>query len=88
MNFTIKQPKRKDVKPGLPLVFIDSIHFLINSLENLFKNVKENDFYRLSYEFNANVIDLDKKRFFSMATGIALKNLRNVYLEKINFIAH
>ena len=40
MNFTIKQPKRKDVKPGLPLVFIDSIHFLINSLENLFKKKK------------------------------------------------
>ena len=29
MSFTIHQPKQKGIKPGLPLVFIDSIHFLI-----------------------------------------------------------
>ena len=35
MNFTIQQPKKKGIKSGLPLVFIDSIHFLNNSLHNL-----------------------------------------------------
>ena len=29
VNFTIHQPKQKELKPGLPLVFIDSKHFLI-----------------------------------------------------------
>ena len=29
MRFTIKQPKKKGIKPGIPLVFINSVHFLI-----------------------------------------------------------
>ena len=37
MSFTIKQPKNKGVKLGLSLVFIGSIHFLINSIGNLSK---------------------------------------------------
>ena len=31
MSFTIQQPKEKSNKPGLPLVFIDNVHFLNNS---------------------------------------------------------
>ena len=27
MSFTIQQPKRKGIQPGLPLVFIYSVHF-------------------------------------------------------------
>ena len=27
MSFTIKQPENRNIKRGLPLVFIDSIHF-------------------------------------------------------------
>ena len=32
MNFTIKKPKKKSVKLGNSLVFIDSIHFLNKSI--------------------------------------------------------
>ena len=45
MSFTIEQPKKKSIKPGDPLVFVDSVHFLNNSLDNLVKNLRENDFY-------------------------------------------
>ena len=31
MSFTIQKPKKKGIKPGLPLVFIYSIDFLNNS---------------------------------------------------------
>ena len=44
LNFTIPQPKEKGNKPGLPLVFIDSVHFLNNSSENLVKKLGENEF--------------------------------------------
>ena len=37
MDFTIKQPKKKGIKPGLLLVLTDSIHFLNNSLEKFVK---------------------------------------------------
>ena len=53
-SFTIKKPEKKGIKPGLPLVFIDSIDFLNNLLDNLIKNLGENDFYHLSQEFNTN----------------------------------
>ena len=66
MNCTIKYPKRKGVKPGCPLVYIGSLHLLINSLDNLLKNLMENDFYHLSHKYNANVIYLVKKMFFSL----------------------
>ena len=64
MSFTIKQPKKKDVQPGLLLVFIDRVLFLNNSLDNLVKNLKENDFYHLSQELNANVLGFVKKKGF------------------------
>ena len=81
MSFTIKQPKTKSIKIGLPLIFIDNVHFLNNSLDNLVKNSGENDFYHLRLEFNVDALDL-------VTTGIALKNLSKVYLTKINFIIH
>ena len=37
MSFTIKQPKKKDIKPGFPLVFKENAHFLNNLLDNLVK---------------------------------------------------
>ena len=60
MSFTIQQSKEKGKKPGLLLVFIDSVHFLNNSLDNLVKKLGENDFYHLSQEFNTNVLDIIK----------------------------
>ena len=61
ISFTIQQPKEKGNKPGLLLVCIDSIYFLDNAIDNLV----ENDFYHLSQEFSANVLDLcNKKRIF------------------------
>ena len=64
-SFTIQLPKKKSIKSGLPLVFIDNVHFLNKLQDNLVKNLRENDFYHLSQEFNANVLDLlNKKGFF------------------------
>ena len=37
MSFTIKQPKKKDIKQGFPLVFEENAHFLNNLLDNLVK---------------------------------------------------
>ena len=39
MSFTIQQSKEKGNKPGLLLVFIDNIHFLNSSLDNLIKKL-------------------------------------------------
>ena len=52
MSFTIQQLKWKDIKSGLPLVFIDSAH----SLNNLIKNLGKNDFYYLNQECKANIL--------------------------------
>lgn len=55
----------------------------------MFKKIGENDFYHVSQKFESNVWDLVKKNwFFPMVIGIALKNLKNVYLPKANFIIH
>ena len=68
---------------------IGSVHFLNNSLENLFKNLGDNGFYYRGQEFNANVLDLLKKTgFFLITTAIVLKNSKNAYLAKINFVIH
>ena len=48
MGFTITQPKKKDIKPRLLLVFTDSVHFL----DNLVRYLGENNFYYLSQKFN------------------------------------
>ena len=62
----------------------------IYELYNYLKNLGRNEFYHLSQEFNANVLDLLKKKgfFFSITTGVTLKNLKKVYLAKISFIKH
>ena len=90
MRFTIEQPKKNDTNPGLLLVFIDSLHFSNGSLDNFVKILEKNDFYNPSRESEANVIDLakEKKRFFPVTVGIALKHLKKVYWPKINFIIH
>ena len=89
MRFTAELPKEKSITLPLPLVFIDSVRFLSHSLEILVKNLGENDFYHLSQEFNANVLDsIKKKGFFLMTTEKFLKNLRKVYLAKIKFIVY
>ena len=89
MIFTIQQPKKKGIKPGLPWVFIDSVHFLNKSSDHLVKNLGENDFYHLNLEFNANVWNLlEKKGFPLVTTGITLKNSKRAYPAKIYFIIH
>ena len=46
-------------------MFIDIIHFLNNSLNNLVENSGENDFYHLNHLILSTVLDLlKKKRFF------------------------
>ena len=35
MSLTIIKLKKTEIEPGLSLVFIDSIHYLNNSLDNL-----------------------------------------------------
>ena len=76
------------INPELPLVFIDSLHFLNGSLDNLAKNLGENNFYHLSHKFIANVLDLSRVGFFPITIGKALENLKNFYLPKLNFIVH
>ena len=58
MSFTIKQPKQKDIKPELLLVFTNSVYVLNSLLENLVKNIGKNDFCHLNEEFNGNVLAL------------------------------
>lgn len=89
MSFAIKQPKKKDIKPIFLLVFTDSTHFLNNSLGNLVKNLGENYFYHVSWDFNINVLDLvNEKGFYPISSAIVLKNSKKVYLEKIHFLIH
>ena len=64
MSFTIQKLKEIGNKQGLPSVFIDSVYFLNNSLDNLVKNIENNPFHHLRQEFNANVLDLHKKKGF------------------------
>ena len=42
----------------------NSVHFLNNSLNNLVRNLGENDFYHLSQESEANTLYLVKKKGF------------------------
>ena len=64
MSFTLQQPKKKDTKPGFPLVFIYSIPFLSNSQDNLVRNLVEIEFYHLIQEVNAIILDLIQKKDF------------------------
>lgn len=56
IRFPVQQPK-KGIKPGLPLVIMDSTHFLNKPLDNLVTYVAKNDCYNLNQEFSANVLD-------------------------------
>lgn len=60
-EFYYYQPKKIGIKPGLPLAFIDSVRFSINSLKNSVENLGETDFYHVSKEFNINILDLVKR---------------------------
>ena len=53
MSFTIQRSKEKKNIPKLPLVFIDSVHFLMKSLKMLVKNLGECEFHHLIQECNA-----------------------------------
>ena len=64
MSWTIKQPKEKAINAGIALVFVDSVHFLKNSWNNLSKILGESNFCHLSQEFNVNVLSLLKKKIF------------------------
>ena len=44
-------------------------------MDNLVKNLVQNEFYHVSEEFEADVLDLTKKKgFFPLNNGVALKN--------------
>lgn len=58
------------------------------SLHNLVKNLGENNFYHLSHEFNADVLDKLKKEFFPITAGTAWKNSKKACLAKVTFIIH
>ena len=60
MNLTIKQSKKDVCNPAFPLFFIDSVHFLNNSLDNLVRHLREKDYYQLSQKFEAIVLDCAK----------------------------
>ena len=53
MSFTIQRSKEKKNIPKLPLVFIDSVNFLMKSLKMLVKNLGECEFHHLIQECNA-----------------------------------
>ena len=44
MTFTFQKSKTKSIKSGHLFIFRDIAHFLINSLKNMLKNLRENDF--------------------------------------------
>lgn len=62
MNFIIQKPKKGN-KPRF--LFIGGLHFSNNSLHYLIKNLRKNNFYDLSQEFNA--LDLLKKILFFLS---------------------
>ena len=66
ISLTIQQLKNRSIESVLLLLFVDSVYFLDNSLDSLVKNLEKNSFYHLSHEFIANVLDLFRKRIFSL----------------------
>ena len=57
LSFIIKQTKKNAINPGLPIVFIDSIHFLNHLSDSVIKDLEENDFYHIIEKYEANVLD-------------------------------
>ena len=71
MSLTINQTKKRGIQSGLPIVSTDSVFFINNSLDSLVKNLGKNYFHHLRQEFNPNVLNLLKKKFFfPMTIGI------------------
>ena len=46
---------------------IESVHFLNDSLDNLIKDLGENDYHLLIHEVNAGVLGLVKKKGISLS---------------------
>lgn len=53
LNFTTEQSKKDVINPGLSLIFIDSVNFLNDSLDNLVKSLSEDEFYDLTEKYKA-----------------------------------
>ena len=81
LNFTIEQSKKGVINPGLSLIFIDSLNFLNDSLDNLVKSSSEDEFYNLTEKYKAYM-----KVFIPMTAGVTLKILNKVNLAKIIFV--
>lgn len=47
-TFTTEQSKKDVINPGLSSVFIDSVNFLNDSLDNLVESLSEDEFYDLT----------------------------------------
>ena len=81
LNFTIEQSKKGVINPGLSLIFIDSLNFLNDSLDNLVKSSSEDEFYNLTEKYKAYI-----KVFIPMTAGVTLKIFNKVNLAKIIFV--
>ena len=69
------------------LSFIDSFQFISPSWDSLVKTLNKDNFKYLSQEFDNNVLDLVKRKyFFLMSIWLILKSLKNNYSPKKSFI--
>ena len=50
-KFHYSTTEKESLKRGLPLVSIDSVHFLNNSLDNLVNNLRGNEICHLSQDY-------------------------------------
>ena len=67
--------------------FIDSFQFISPSWDSLVKTLNKDNFKYLSQEFDNNVLDLVKRKyFFLMSIWLILKSLKNNYSPKKSFI--
>ena len=67
--------------------FIDTFHFLRSSLDSLVKNLGKEDFKYFSQEFDNNVLDIVKKKIFTlMNIRVILKSLKKNCLAKKTFM--
>ena len=69
------------------LSFIDSFQFISPSWDSLVETLNKDNFKYLSQEFDNNVLDLVKRKyFFLMSIWLILKSLKNNYSPKKSFI--
>ena len=67
--------------------FIDSFQFISPSWDSLVKTLNKDNFKYLSQEFDNNVLDLVKRKyFFLMSIWLIFKSLKNNYSPKKSFI--